>query len=71
MKIHSAGHIVDFAMHLLGYSPKPLMPFKGDHGKKAFIEYIGTLDKNIRQALEDKTNELVQKNLSITWSLCL
>lgn len=26
MKIHSAGHIVDFAMFVLGYSPKILMP---------------------------------------------
>lgn len=68
MKIHSGGHIVDFAMHLLGYSPKPLMPVKGDHGKDAFIIYSGALDKDIRKDLEDKANELVAKNLSITWS---
>lgn len=67
MKIHSGGHIVDFAMHLLGYSPEPLMPYKGDHGKKAFIQYMGTLKKDIRKELEDKANELVEKNLSITW----
>lgn len=67
MKIHSGGHVVDFAMYLLGYSPKTLMPYKGDHGKKAFIVYQGTLDKDIRQELEDKANELIQKNLSITW----
>ena len=67
MKIHSGGHVVDFAMHLLGYSPKPLMPTQGDHGKRAFIRYTGALDKDIKQELEDKTNELVQKNLSITW----
>lgn len=68
MKIHSGGHVVDFAMHLLGYSPKTLMPFKGDHGKKAFIVYQGTLDKDIKNELEDKSNELVQKDLPITWS---
>jgi Ser-tRNA(Ala) deacylase AlaX len=67
MKIHSGGHVVDFAMHILGYSPKPLIPFKGDHGKKAFIQYMGTLDKDIRKELEDKANELIQKDLSISW----
>jgi Ser-tRNA(Ala) deacylase AlaX len=68
MKIHSGGHIVDFAMHLLGYSPTPLMPYKGDHGKDAYIAYKGVLDKDIREELEAKANELVAKNLHITWS---
>lgn len=68
MKIHSGGHLVDFAMYLLGYSPKLLMPYKGDHGKKAFIAYQGILDKDIKQELEDNANELVQKDLSITWT---
>jgi Ser-tRNA(Ala) deacylase AlaX len=68
MKIHSGGHIVDFAMHLLGYSPSPLMPYKGDHGKDAYIAYKGLLDKDIRQELGAKANELVDRNLSITWS---
>lgn len=67
MKIHSGGHILDFAMYLLGYSPKPLMPFKGDHGKKAFVQYAGTLNKEIKQELEDKANELIKKDLAITW----
>ncbi len=68
MKIHSGGHVVDFAMHLLGYSPSPLMPYKGDHGKDAYIAYKGVLDTDIRGDLEAKANELVAKNLSITWS---
>lgn len=68
MKIHSGGHIVDFAMFLLGYSPKTLMPYKGDHGKHAFIAYKGTIDKDIRAELETQANELIQKDLSITWS---
>jgi Ser-tRNA(Ala) deacylase AlaX len=67
MRIHSAGHLIDFAMHLLGYSPEPLMPCKGDHGKKAFITYQGTLNKNIKDELEKKSNELIKKNLKITW----
>jgi len=66
MRIHSAAHVIDFAMFLLGYSPKIVTPLKGDHGKKPFIIYTGTLGKDIRQELEDKSNELVQKNLKLT-----
>ncbi|MBI2310278.1 alanyl-tRNA editing protein [Candidatus Collierbacteria bacterium] len=68
MKIHSGGHIIDFAIYLLGYSPSPLMPYKGDHGKDAFIVYKGVVGKDIRQEVEDKANELVAKKLKITWS---
>lgn len=68
MKIHSGGHLIDFAMFLLGYSPKTLMPYKGDHGKHAFIAYKGTLNTDIRAELEAKSNELIQKDLSISWS---
>lgn len=67
MRLHSAGHIVDFAMHLLGYSPSPLMPIKGDHGKKSYIVYQGTLGKDIKQELENKSNELVEKGLNFSW----
>jgi len=67
MRVHSAGHVVDFAMFLLGYSPKKLMPYKGDHGKKPFIVYQGELNEDIKQTLEDKSNELVQKDLLFSW----
>lgn len=67
MKIHSAGHIIDFAMHLLGYSPSKLMPMKADHDKNPHIVYQGTLDEDIKQKLQDKTNELVAKNLEFSW----
>lgn len=67
MQRHSAGHIVDFAMYQLGYSPTALVPFRGDHDKKLYIMYQGTLDKDIKQELEDKTNELVEKNLQFSW----
>lgn len=67
MRMHSAGHVVDFAMYVLGYSPAPLMPMKGDHGKKPFIVYEGIVNKDIKQELQDKSNELIKKNLKITW----
>lgn len=67
MRVHSAGHVVDFAMFLLGYSPITLVPMKGDHGKKPYIVYQGTLAEDIRQKLEDKANELIEKDLKFSW----
>ncbi len=66
MRMHSAGHVIDFAMHILGYSPSPLMPLKGDHGKKPFIVYQGIIGEDIRQKLDDKSNELVGKDLKFS-----
>ncbi len=63
MRLHSAGHVVDFALYLLGLSPAPLMPFKGDHGKKPVIYYQGTVEKDFEEDLEKKANELVSQNL--------
>jgi len=63
MRLHSAGHVVDFALYLLGYSPSPLMPFKGEHEKKPVIYYQGTVEEDFREALEKKSNDLVDQNL--------
>ena len=68
MRLHSAGHVVDFALYLLGYSPHPLMPFKGEHEKKPVIHYQGILERDIREELEKKANDLVSQNL--TFSFC-
>lgn len=67
MKLHSAGHIIDFAMYLLGLSPKILIPMRADHDKNPHIVYQGTLTEDIKQKLEDKSNELVSQNLKFTW----
>lgn len=66
MRNHSAGHIVDFAMHTLGYSPQKLIPSKGDHGKKPYIMYQGVLTEDIKQKLENESNKLIEKNLAFT-----
>ena len=63
MRLHSAGHVVDFALYLLGYSPSPLMPFKGEHEKKPVIYYQGMVEEDFREALEKKANDLVAQNL--------
>ncbi len=67
MKLHSGGHIIDFAMYILGYSPDKLKPQKGDHGKKPFIVYEGTVDKDISEELQNKVNELIEKNIKFSW----
>lgn len=67
MRVHSAGHIVDFALFLLGYSPDKLSPIKADHGKKSWIMYDGILEKDIKEELEKKANELVDRDLKFSW----
>lgn len=68
MRVHSAGHVIDFALHLLNYSPKQLFPLKADHGKKPFIVYHGVLNEDIKEKLEKKANELIDKNLKFSWT---
>ncbi len=67
MRLHSAAHVVDFALFLLGLSPNLLMPLKGDSGKKPTIWYQGILNKDFREELEKKANELVLQNLPFSF----
>lgn len=67
MRLHSAAHVVDFALYLLGYSPSPLTPLKGDSGKKPVIWYQGTIEKDFRVELELKAAELTAKNLPFSF----
>lgn len=68
MRVHTAGHVVDFAIHLLGYSPTPLYPTKGDHGKKPFVIYTGLLKKDIKEELQKKVDELTSQDFKFSWS---
>lgn len=67
MQVHSAGHIIDFAMFLLGYSPSILHPLKGDHGKKPYVLYSGSIGKDIKQELQKKIDELIANDLKFSW----
>ncbi len=67
MRYHTGGHIVDFALFLIGYSPKQLSPLKADHGKKPYIVYQGVLQEDIKQRLQEKVDELIAKDLKFSW----
>lgn len=67
MRYHSGGHIIDFALYLLGYSPKQLNPQKADHGKKPYIVYLGTIQEDIKKKLQEKVDELIAKDLKFSW----
>ncbi|CDZ81889.1 alanyl-tRNA synthetase [Candidatus Rubidus massiliensis] len=71
MRVHSAGHVIDFSMYLLGYSPSPLHPMKGDHGKKPFVLYQGAIEKEIKDELQKKSNELIAKDFNFSWNFDL
>lgn len=71
MRVHSAGHVIDFSMYLLGYSPNPLHPLKGDHGKKPFVLYQGSIEKEIKNELQKKSNELIAKDFNFSWNFDL
>jgi Ser-tRNA(Ala) deacylase AlaX len=64
MRLHSGGYIVDHALYLLGYSPTLLISLKGNHSKKPVICYQGIVDKDFKEELENKANDLVMQNLS-------
>jgi alanyl-tRNA synthetase len=69
MRLHSAGHLIDFAIYLMGYCPSPLMPLKGDHGKKASICYQGIVEKDFREELERLANDLITQDLDFSFRL--
>lgn len=62
MRVHSAGHLLHDVLMTMAES---LVPTKGNHGSKAYLEYRGTFDPNKKQAVEEKTNEILAHNLPI------
>jgi Ser-tRNA(Ala) deacylase AlaX len=69
MRLHSAGHVIDFALYQLGYSPIQLLPLKADHGKKPVIWYQGEIKEDFQAMLQQKANELVHANLRFSIAL--
>ncbi len=67
MRIHSAAHVIDFALHMLGFVPAILKPIKGDHGKSPFIVYEGNPGREIVSELEAKCEEMVKGDMKFSW----
>lgn len=68
MRIHSAGHVVDMAIHALGYDWTPGKGFHYPEGP--YVEYTGTVDEakkeEVKKTIEDECNKVVQKGAETT-----
>jgi phenylalanyl-tRNA synthetase alpha chain len=62
MRVHSAGHIVHEATKIVAPS---LIPIKGEHGSKQYIEYEGTLPIDKKYPIEKEANDIVQKDVPL------
>lgn len=62
MKIHTAGHLIH---DVLTTKVTDLVPVQGSHGKKAYIEYLGTYDVAHKEELEAEVNAILQKDLPV------
>lgn len=62
MRIHTAGHLVHAVLMTM---VKDLVPLRGSHGKKAFLEYQGELDISKKEDMERKVNEVLQQDLPV------
>ena len=62
MRVHSAGHILHEAVKEL--LPN-LIPIEGQHGKKAYIKYQGSIDEEYIELIREKTNNLIDRSLDI------
>mmetsp|Transcript_4257 Transcript_4257/g.6442 ORF Transcript_4257/g.6442 Transcript_4257/m.6442 type:complete len:257 (+) Transcript_4257:7-777(+) len=61
-KIHSAGHLLDVAVKMLGYQ---LVPGKGYHFPQgAYVEYLGNISNEERPQAITAINETMQKLIS-------
>lgn len=63
MRVHTAGHLLHDVLMTIGSN---LVPVKGGHGNKPFIEYKGEFDIVKRQELENKVNEYLLKDLPVS-----
>jgi Ser-tRNA(Ala) deacylase AlaX len=69
MRVHTGGHLVDFALFRLGLVPEKLKPLKGDHGKKAFVLYEGVLPESelTVEKLNEAVNQLISEGRELSW----
>lgn len=62
MKVHTAGHIVHEAVkHIF----PELEPIEAEHGKRAYIKYIGNLEEISEGLILNKANQIIEEGLPI------
>lgn len=68
-RIHTAGHVIGIAANMLvkeGKLPADLVDGKASHYPgAAFVEFIGLISGDKKQELQDKVDELVQRDLGV------
>lgn len=62
MKIHSAGHLLHDVLLSMANG---LIPLKGGHASKAFLEYKGEISPDLKAELEEKVNNIALNDLLI------
>ncbi|CAG9329214.1 unnamed protein product [Blepharisma stoltei] len=63
-RLHSAGHLIDLAVHSLGYN---LPPGKGFHFPRgAYVEYLALLPNEERDTAAPRINEVLEKLIAET-----
>lgn len=69
-RLHTAGHLIDYALANLGLNLEPTKGYHFPHG--AYVEYKGILDdvtkEKLNQELEVAVNEIVKANLAVNIS---
>jgi Ser-tRNA(Ala) deacylase AlaX len=65
MRVHTAGHLIHDVLLSMTHG---LVPLKGNHGSKAWLEYQGELDSGLKDELERAVNEKVALDLPVRMS---
>lgn len=70
MKVHTGGHLVDFALFQLGLVPEILTPLKADHGKRPYVLYEGSMaahpNVNVEQ-VNQAVALIIQEQRKLSW----
>ncbi|MDP3983303.1 MAG: alanyl-tRNA editing protein [bacterium] len=65
MKRHTAGHVLHDVLMTM---TNKIIPIRGGHGNKAFLEYQGEVNSDIKSELEAEINRVIQQDLPVITS---
>jgi len=66
MQIHTAGHIIDWALSELKLHNDKITPHKANHKKKPCLIYLGKSKSIEKSDLQKRVNKILKNNLKIT-----